>query len=159
MPRRTAHTRMRTRGWPIPNPSRPGPTPADTTAPNFPTVIPAKARRHLLYRKRKKQVPAFAGITRTITETKTPMFFRNLTLFRFPENLPRSLKKLSSFLDENRLKPCRPSELATRGFVSPFGRDSEELSHQIGAFILITIGGEERLLPSVVVNEELAARL
>jgi len=87
------------------------------------------------------------------------MFFRNLTLFRFPENLPRSLKKLSSALDENRLKPCRPSELATRGFVSPFGRDSEELTHQIGAFILITIGGEERLLPSVVVNEELAARL
>ena len=87
------------------------------------------------------------------------MFFRNLTLFRFPENLPRSLKKLASALDENRLKPCRPSELATRGFVSPFGRDSEELTHQIGAFILMTIGGEERLLPSVVVNDELAARL
>ncbi len=87
------------------------------------------------------------------------MFFRNLTLFRFPENLPRSLKKLSNALDENRLKPCRPSELATRGFVSPFGRDSEELTHQIGAFVLITVGGEDRLLPSVVVNEELASRL
>jgi recombination associated protein RdgC len=50
-------------------------------------------------------------------------------------------------------------ELATRGFVSPFGRDSEELTHQIGAFILTTIGGEDRLLPSVVVNEELGIRL
>src|SRR6185312_15587050 len=84
---------------------------------------------------------------------------RNLTLFRFAETLPRSLKKLPSALDEHRLRPCGPMELATRGFVSPFGRDSEELTHQIGAFILVTIGGEDRLLPSVVVNEELAARL
>lgn len=87
------------------------------------------------------------------------MFFRNLTLFRFAENLPRSLKKLPSALDEHRLRPCGPMELATRGFVSPFGRDSEELTHQIGAFILTTVGGEDRLLPSVVVNEELAGRL
>ena len=87
------------------------------------------------------------------------MFFRNLTLFRFAETLPRSLKKLPSALDEHRLRPCGPMELATRGFVSPFGRDSEELTHQIGAFTLVTIGGEDRLLPSVVINEELAARL
>ena len=87
------------------------------------------------------------------------MFFRNLTLFRFAENLPRSIRKLPSALDEHRLRPAGPMELATRGFVSPFGRDSEELSHQIGAFILTTIGGEDRLLPSVVVNEELSARI
>jgi recombination associated protein RdgC len=87
------------------------------------------------------------------------MFFRNFTLFRFAEKLPRSLKHLPSALDEHRLRPAGPMELATRGFVSPFGRDSEELTHQIGAFILTTIGGEDRLLPSVVVNEELAAKV
>jgi recombination associated protein RdgC len=87
------------------------------------------------------------------------MFFRNLTLFRFPESLPRSLKKLPAALDENRLRPCGPMELGTRGFVAPFGRDSEELSHQTGAFILVTVGAEERLLPSVVIDEELAVRL
>ena len=87
------------------------------------------------------------------------MFFRNLTLFRFAEKLPRSLKHLPSALDEHRLRPAGPMELATRGFVSPFGRESEELTHQIGAFILTTIGGEDRLLPSVVVNEELAAKV
>jgi recombination associated protein RdgC len=87
------------------------------------------------------------------------MFFRNLTLFRFPESLPRSLKRLSSALEEHRLRPCGPIEPATRGFVSPFGRDSDELTHQIGAFTLVSIGGENRLLPSVVVNEELGARL
>src|ERR1700752_352239 len=99
------------------------------------------------------------GTTKNNDRDHDPMFFRNLTLFRFAENLPRSLKKLPSALDEHRLRPCGPMELATRGFVSPFGRDSEEMTHQIGAFILTTIGGEDRLLPSVVVNEELAARM
>lgn len=87
------------------------------------------------------------------------MFFRNLSLFRFPENTARSLKKLEKQLDLRRLRQCGPLELATHGFVSPYGRDSEELLHRIGAFCLITIGAEERLLPSVVVNEELAGRL
>ena len=87
------------------------------------------------------------------------MFFKNLTLFRFPEATAKAIKKLDTALDAKRLRPCGPMELSTRGFISPFGRDSEELTHQIGAFMLVTIGGEDRLLPSVVVNEELAARL
>lgn len=87
------------------------------------------------------------------------MFFRNLSLFRFPETVGKSLKSLEKHLDSQRLRECGPLELATRGFVSPFGRDSEELLHQTGAFTLLAIGAEERLLPSVVVNEELSARL
>ncbi|MEP7043401.1 MAG: recombination-associated protein RdgC [Dokdonella sp.] len=87
------------------------------------------------------------------------MFFRNLSLFRFPESISKTLKKLEKDLDAQRLRECGPMELETRGFVSPFGRDSEELLHQIGAFSLITIGSEERLLPSVVVNEALADKL
>lgn len=87
------------------------------------------------------------------------MFFRNLSLFRFPESTSKSLKKLEKELDSQRLRDCGPLELSTRGFVSPYGRDSEELVHKFGAFALVTIGAEERLLPSVVVNEELADRL
>ncbi len=87
------------------------------------------------------------------------MFFRNLSLFRFPESVSKSLDTLEKDLDKQRLRECGPLELATRGFVSPFGRDSEELMHQFGAYTLVSIGAEERLLPSVVVNEELSARL
>jgi recombination associated protein RdgC len=86
-------------------------------------------------------------------------FFRNLSLFRFPESVTKSLKKLDKDLESKRLRECGPMELATRGFVSPYGRDSEELVHQIGAFSLVAIGSEERLLPSVVVNEALADKL
>ncbi|MDR2012018.1 MAG: recombination-associated protein RdgC [Rhodanobacter sp.] len=87
------------------------------------------------------------------------MFFRNLTLFRFPASTSRALKKLDQHLPSHRLRECGPLELATQGFVSPYGRDSEALLHQVGAFTLVTIGAEERLLPSVVVNEALAERV
>jgi recombination associated protein RdgC len=87
------------------------------------------------------------------------MFFRNLSLFRFPESTAKSLDRLESCLDPHRLRPCGPIELATRGFVSPFGRDSDELLHGVGPFTLLALGTEERLLPSVVVNEALAERL
>ena len=87
------------------------------------------------------------------------MLFRNLTLFRFPESTGKSLKKLEKSLDGQRLRPCGPTELATQGFVSPFGRDSEALMHQVGAFSLVAIGSEERLLPSVVVNEAVSEKI
>ena len=87
------------------------------------------------------------------------MFFRHLSLFRFPESTSKALKKLEPGLATQRLRACGPLELATRGFVSPYGRDSEDLLHQIGAFSLMAIGVEERLLPAVVVNEALAERL
>jgi len=87
------------------------------------------------------------------------MFFRNLSLFRFPESTSQSLAELATDLDSHRLRECGPMELATRGFVSPYGRNDEALLHQVGAYSLLTIGSEERLLPGVVVNEALADRL
>jgi recombination associated protein RdgC len=87
------------------------------------------------------------------------MFFRNLTLFRFPETVEKSLASLEQHLDEARARPCGPLELNTRGFVSPFGRQSEELVHRVAQFALFTVGGEDKLLPSSVVNEALSTRL
>lgn len=85
------------------------------------------------------------------------MLFRNLSLFRFPPGL--SLADLETRLDDRRLRACGPMELSTRGFVSPYGRDEEELVHRSGAFALVTIGGEDKLLPGVVIREALAERL
>jgi recombination associated protein RdgC len=87
------------------------------------------------------------------------MWFRNLTLFRFSENTAKKLKNLKSALAKQQLRPCGPLELATQGFLSPYGRDEEELAHQTGGYSLVTLGREDRLLPSSVVNDELAARL
>lgn len=85
------------------------------------------------------------------------MFFRNLTLFRFPTTL--DLGELDSQLSECALKPVGGLELSSRGFVSPFGRDAEAMSHRIGDAIWLTVGGEDKLLPAAVVNDLLQKKL
>ena len=87
------------------------------------------------------------------------MFFRNLTFFRFPATLAKTLTDLDERLEECRLKPVGPSELMSRGFVSPFGRDEAAMSHRVGDGIWITLGGEDRLLPSAVVNDQLGRKI
>ena len=80
------------------------------------------------------------------------MFFRNLTLFRFPELPRRALSAFDKHLADHRLRPCGPIEMATQGFVSPVGRDSEELTHRVGKNTLFCLGGEDKLLPSSVAH-------
>ena len=87
------------------------------------------------------------------------MLFRNLTLFRFPSSLRKALENLDERLPEAALKPVGPLELSSRGFVSPFGRGEDQLSHRVGDCVLLTLGGEDKLLPSAVVNEALASKL
>ncbi|MFT3755537.1 MAG: recombination-associated protein RdgC [Pseudoxanthomonas sp.] len=85
------------------------------------------------------------------------MFFKNLTLFRFPVSLDFS--QLDELLPEAALKPVGPLELSSRGFVSPFGRDEPVQSHRIGDAIWLSVGSEDRILPSAVVNDLLAKKL
>lgn len=92
------------------------------------------------------------------------MFFRNLTLFRFPASL--DLTTLDDVLPAHALKPVGGLDLSSRGFVPPFGRGPDEsddaqaaLSHRIGDAIWLTVGGEDRLLPASVVNDLLQKKL
>jgi recombination associated protein RdgC len=85
------------------------------------------------------------------------MFFRNLTLFRFPSTLDFS--QLDILLPDVQLKPVGALELSSRGFVSPFGRGDEALSHRIGDALWLTVGGEDKILPAAVVNDLLAKKL
>jgi len=95
------------------------------------------------------------------------MFFRNLTFFRFPVSMNSAFDALDQHLAECALKPAGPLEMSSRGFVSPFGRalaQSEDprdtaLLHRVGNCIWLTVGGEERLLPSVVVNDAAAKKI
>jgi recombination associated protein RdgC len=87
------------------------------------------------------------------------MWFRNLTLFRFSKSAARSLPDLEKKLDRHRLRACGPAELATQGFISPYGREEGELVHRVGKFALLTVAREEKLLPNSVVSDELQTRL
>ena len=85
------------------------------------------------------------------------MYFRNVTALRFPTSL--SLELLAGDLTECTLRPVGPLELATQGFISPYGRDSEDLTARVGDAIWIAIGREERILPAAAVNAAVQARL
>lgn len=86
------------------------------------------------------------------------MFFRNLTLFRFPTTLDFS--EVEKLLPEALLKSVGPLEMSSRGFISPFGRDEQEaLSHRIADFLWLTVGGEDKILPGSVVNDLLARKV
>jgi recombination associated protein RdgC len=85
------------------------------------------------------------------------MFFRNLTLFRFPTSL--DLSDLEQHLAECALKPVGPLELSSRGFIPPFGQHGDALSHGIHDALWLTVGGEDKLLPGAVVNDLLQKKL
>ncbi|GAA4856273.1 recombination-associated protein RdgC [Luteimonas vadosa] len=85
------------------------------------------------------------------------MFFRNLTLFRFPASL--DLTDLETRLADVPLKPVGALELSSRGFVPPFGRDAEALTHRVDDAVWLTVGSEDKLLPAAVVNDLLAKKL
>ncbi len=87
------------------------------------------------------------------------MLFRNLTLFRFPLSLREALESLDDKLPAHVLKPVGALELSSRGFISPFGRGHEALSHRVGDCVLLTLGGEDKILPAAVVNEALSEKL
>ena len=88
------------------------------------------------------------------------MFFRNLTLFRFSPAVATDLERLDDALAEHRLRPCGPLEMFTRGFVPPVGRgEGEPLTHAIKRCILFTVGGEDKLLPAAVINDELQRKV
>jgi recombination associated protein RdgC len=82
------------------------------------------------------------------------MFFRNLTMFRFPTSL--NLAAVEELLPNFVLKPVGPLEMTSRGFVSPFGREeTEQLSHRLGDFLWLAIGGQDKMLPGAVINDAL----
>src|SRR5690606_29922002 len=91
------------------------------------------------------------------TRPRDPMFFRNLTLFRFPVSL--DLEGLEDALAAQPLKPVGPLELSSRGFVPTLGRDSEAYAQRIGDAAGVGVGGEAGRLPAAVVNDMLAGKL
>ena len=86
------------------------------------------------------------------------MFFKNLTLFRFPTSIDFS--EVDTLLPQVVLKPVGALEMTSRGFISPFGREEKiQFSHRIGDALWLTVGGEDKILPSVVVNDLLQRKL
>lgn len=88
------------------------------------------------------------------------MLFRNATLFRFPKAAVGDLANtLAEQLATRMLRPCGKLEMSTRGWVSPYGRGNEQLLVAMGGFRLLTLGGEDKLLPPAVVDAAVADKV
>lgn len=70
------------------------------------------------------------------------MFFRNLTLFRFPAGIDARLRRLNTDLAEHALRPCGLLDLQSRGWVSPYGRGEEEFAVKWDERVLCALVGE-----------------
>ncbi|ASR42935.1 MULTISPECIES: recombination-associated protein RdgC [unclassified Luteimonas] len=85
------------------------------------------------------------------------MFFKNLTLFRFPTSV--DVSELETQVGEFRLRDVGPLEMSTHGFVPALGREADALTHRMEDGIWLAVGGQEKILPGAVVNEFLAVRI
>ncbi len=87
------------------------------------------------------------------------MWFKNARLFQLNEGFGLNAEQLSDALKKDALKACAPMEAISKGWVSPFGSDSELFVLQSGDALLFTLGVEEKVLPAAVVNHQLNQQL
>ena len=82
------------------------------------------------------------------------MWFRNLLVYRLTQDVPFDTEALEKALAAKPARPCASQELATYGFVAPFGKGEDApLVHVSQGFLLISARKEERILPGSVVKD------
>jgi recombination associated protein RdgC len=86
------------------------------------------------------------------------MWFKNLKLYTLTQDIQLTDEDLQDKLTEFAFRPCGSQDLSTMGWSSPFNQ-GEMLFHSAGGRIWITLKKQEKLLPSAVINAELAEKV
>lgn len=86
------------------------------------------------------------------------MWFKNLFLYRLPRPWNMTRETLNDQLARSAFRPCAGSEASTSGFVAPQRENPDVLVHAVGGQWLLALASEQRLLPSSVVQQEVAER-
>ena len=87
------------------------------------------------------------------------MWFRNLTPFRLVEPLPLNAEALTARLESHAFQPCLSHQPSSAGWTAPLGRKARDLIHAVAGRWLFCLRTEEKLLPAMVINQELAERV
>ena len=88
------------------------------------------------------------------------MWFKNLLVYRLTQEIPFEASVLEEALKSKPARACASQEVATYGFVAPFGKgDDAPLVHQSGEFLLIATRKEERILPGSVVRDAVKEKI
>jgi recombination associated protein RdgC len=86
------------------------------------------------------------------------MWFKNLKLFTITQPLDWNDIDLDEQLAQFAFRPCNSQELSTMGFASPLGH-GDSMVHSASGKVWITLKKQERILPAIVVNAELAEKV
>lgn len=89
------------------------------------------------------------------------MWFKNIKAYQLTQSLSLDDDTLQNALKEFAFRPCGSQDLATSGFVSPFSQIGQDtmMFHKVQERYWITIKKQEKILPSTVVNAELAEKV
>src|SRR5690606_39204275 len=87
------------------------------------------------------------------------MWFRNLLLYRFSQDVPFTEAELLAALEERPARPCGSQETFTLGWTTPFGKHSQNLLQAAEDYWLLAMRKEVRILPAGVVKEALAEKV
>ena len=87
------------------------------------------------------------------------MWFRNLTPFRLVEPLPLNAEALTARLKSHAFQPCPSHQPSSAGWTAPLGRKARDLIHAVAGRSLFCLRTEEKVLPAMVINQELAERV
>ena len=80
------------------------------------------------------------------------MWFKNLVLYRFSQDLDIKAEDLEKKLAEQAFRPCGKTEVSTYGWVSPVP-SGETLVHASGPFLCFCAKKEEKILPASVIRD------
>lgn len=78
------------------------------------------------------------------------MWFRNIQLYRLPEQWDMTAERLAEQLSRLSFQPCGSQDMQTQGWAPPL---QDELVHNVAGQWLISLGVEQRLLPGSVVKQ------
>ncbi len=81
------------------------------------------------------------------------MWFKNLRIFRFTQDIDLSPETLEEAMAEQAFKPCTNLDFSRIGWVSPLGRDSDMLTHSAGGYTMFCARKQEKVLPPAAINE------
>ncbi len=84
------------------------------------------------------------------------MWFKNLTVYRLPEDWNGSAAHLEEALGRRPLQPCGALQMRSLGWVA--ASPAERLLHAVGGQHLLALGIDQKLLPASVIRQQAEAR-
>ncbi len=87
------------------------------------------------------------------------MWFKNIRAYRLTSPFTLSPEQLGEQLAQRAFQPCGKSQALSIGWVPPLGGETTALVHAAAGRMLLKLKREEKLLPAVVVREQLEEKV